>query len=271
MKRNRVSTGLSGQQLKRLLLQLCERAQDDVSRTIFFEEEATHQLRVRMKKVLALLRLAGNGVERQTLLAMRQHGRAVKSACAGSRDLVVKDKIIDKLVQRFHLAPRHRPVLSEARTALDLSMLRCQLLALEELLETTSIEALSTDNILAAHSQCYRKGRRLMKDAFETTDSRVLHRWRHRVKDLYFQSLALPRLAESERRIRRSRRLGQLLGRDQDLANLMREPAFKVRHSPWIHVIAEHRAALRERYLRLGHKLYAHRCSHFTERVHQGV
>ena len=265
MKIGRELTSLSGRRLKRLLHQLCERAQDDVTRIASHEETATHQLRVRMKKLLALLRLAREGIEEHTMQAMRMHIRTVKNACAGNRDHVVQRKLIDKLARRFHLAPKHRPsAIGGAHVAPSASHLHHQLHALGQLIDNTCIESLSADQLLEEHARCYRKGRQLMKQACETTDSRTLHRWRHRVKDLYFQTLALPRLSGSARRIRRARRLGHLLGRDQDLAHLACEPAYSMRHSPWVQVIDEHRDRLRERYLALGHKLYAPHSSRFS-------
>lgn len=266
MKRSHATSSLSGRQLKRLLHQLCERAQDDVSRLSSHEESATHQLRVRMKKILALLRLAADGVEEQTMLAMRLHIRAVKNACAGNRDRVVRNKLIDKLARRFHLATKHRPVLAGiSPSSPPASFLRHQLHALGLLIDSTRIESLSSEQILGRHGRCYRRGRRLMKQACESSDNNTLHCWRHRVKDLYFQTLALPHLQGSQRRIRRAQRLGHLLGRDQDLANLALEPAFSMRRSPWRQVISEHRGRLRERYLLLGHKLYAPHHSRFSE------
>lgn len=268
MKQSHDSAGLSGRKLKRLLHQLCERAQDDVRRMSAHEETATHQLRVRMKKLQALLRLANAGIEKHTLQAMRQHLRAVKNACAGNRELVVQSRLIDKLTRRFHLAPKHRPQLMGApHKAPPASDLHHQLHAMGQLIDRTCIETLSEEHILAEHARCYRKGRHLMKEAFETTDKRTLHRWRHRVKDLYFQTLALSHLRGSERRIRRAKRLGHLLGRDQDLANLACEPAFAMRRSPWVQVINEHREQLRERYLSLGHKLYAPPCTRFSGKI----
>ncbi len=257
MKRSRELTSLSGRQLQRLLHQLCERAQDDVTRLAQHEETATHQLRVRMKKLLALLRLARTGIAEHTMRSFRQHIRAVKNACAGNRDRVVQDKLIDKLTRRFHLEPKHRPQLDgRPQTAPSASALRHQLHALGLLIDSTCIESLSADQILEEHARCQRKGRRLMKQSCESTSHDTLHRWRHRVKDLYFQSLALPHLPGARRRIKRAQRLGHLLGRDQDLANLAHEPVFALRRSPWLQVIEEHRDSLRQRYLALGHKLY---------------
>ena len=257
MKRSRELTSLSGRQLQRLLHQLCERAQDDVTRLAQHEVTATHQLRVRMKKLLALLRLARTGIAEHTMRSFRQHIRAVKNACAGNRDRVVQDKLIDKLTRRFHLAPKHRPQLDgRPQTAPSASALRHQLHALGLLIDSTCIESLSADQILEEHARCQRKGRRLMKQSCESTSHDTLHRWRHRVKDLYFQSLALPHLPGARRRIKRAQRLGHLLGRDQDLANLAHEPVFALRRSPWLQVIEEHRDSLRQRYLALGHKLY---------------
>lgn len=268
MKRNPASTGLSGRRLQRLLHQLCERAQDDVTRLSAHEETATHQLRVRMKKLLALLRLARDGIEAQTLQAMRLHIRTIKNACAGNRDRVVQNKLIDKLTRRFHLAAKHRPRMTGGtQAAPEASHLRHQLHALSQLIDTTCVTALTTEQILAQHARCYRNGRRLMKQACETTDRDTLHRWRHRVKDLYFQTLALPRFPGAARRVRRARRLGNLLGRDQDLANLARDPAFCMRRSPWRQVIDEHRGNLRQRYLALGHKLYTPPAARFSGRL----
>lgn len=258
MKQSRAAAGLSGRKLKRLLLQLCEHAQQDVRRIAFHEETSTHQLRVRIKKMMALLRLANAGIEKQTLQAMRKHLRSVKNACAGNREHVVQCRLIDKLTRRFHLAPKHRPqLLDRPLQPPPASELHHQLYAVGQLIHSTCIQSLSEEQILAAHARCYRKGRHLMQQAFETKDKRTLHRWRHRVKDLYFQTLVLYQLRGAARRIRRARRLGTLLGRDQDLANLASEPAFAVRRNPWLPVLNEHRDELRERYLSLGHKLYA--------------
>jgi hypothetical protein len=266
------SEGLSGRKLKRLLHQLCERAQEDVLRISIHEESATHQLRLRVKKMMALLRLANPGIEKHTLQAMRKHLRAVKNACAGNREYVVQSRLIDKLTRRFHLSAKHRPLLPgqplKAPPACDLHH---QLYAVGRLIDSTCIQSLSEEQILEEHARCYRKGRQLMKQACETTNPRTLHRWRHRVKDLYFQSLVLSHLRGAERRIRRTRRLGHLLGRDQDLANLAAEPAFAVRRSPWVQVIREHRDHLRERYLALGHKLYAPPATRFSGRLLQSA
>lgn len=268
MKQSRDTAGLSGRKLKRLLHQLCERAQEDVQRLSAHEETATHQLRLRIKKMMALLRLAHAGIEKQTLQAMRKHLRTVKNACAGNREHVVQTRLIDKLTRRFHLAPKHRPqLMGRALQAPPASALHHQLYAVGQLIDSTCIQTLSEEQVLEAHARCYRKGRQLMKQAFETKDKRTLHRWRHRVKDLYFQNLVLSHLRGSRRRIKRARRLGHLLGRDQDLANLAAEPAFAVRRNPWLPVINEHRDELRERYLSLGHKLYAPAGALFNDKI----
>jgi hypothetical protein len=265
MKRDCDLISLSGRRLKRLLHQLCERAQDDVRRLSSHEEVATHQLRVRMKKIAALLRLARAGIEEQTLLAMRLHIRAVKNGCAVNRERAVQDKLIDKLARRFHLEAQHRPSPAGGLPkALSASNLCHQLHALDQLIDRSCIHVLDEQQTLAQHARCYRKGRSLMKECCETTDSKTLHRWRHRVKDLYYQTLALHHLHGAARRIKRAQRLGRLLGRDHDLATLAHEPAFAMRRSPWLQIIDERRNALRERYLAVGHKLFAPHNSRFS-------
>lgn len=232
------------------------------------QDTATHQLRVRMKKMLALLRLAREAIEEQTMLAMRLHIRAVKNACAGDRDRLVQSKLIDKLARRFHLHPKNRAERSlHVQTTPPASFLQHQLHALSQLISRSHIQSLDASQILVQHAGCYRRGRRLMKQSFESTNRHVLHRWRHRVKDLYYQTLVLSYLPGAARRIRRARRLGQLLGRDQDFANLAREPAYSMRRGPWLQLIDEHRSNLRERFLSLGHRLYAPQSSRFSCKI----
>lgn len=265
MKRSHGFPGLTGRSLNLLLCRLCEAAHRDVSRFPQHEPVAVHQLRLRMKKIQALLRLAADAVNEQTLHAMQQHIRSVKNACAVSREGTVRDELIDKLANRFHLpdARLPRPV-RKACASPPAAFIRHQLHALEQLVKMASIGNLAAEDILMRHARCYRRGRRLMKQIAETADEASLHRWRHRVKDLYFQSLALNHLPGARKRIKRSRRLGALLGRDHDLAELAQEPAFRSRRGPWPEIIHERREDLRKRFLALAQKLYSAR---FNPRV----
>jgi len=257
MKRGHDSSALSGRVLKSLIASLIEHAQRDVARLETHEECATHQLRVRMKKILALLRLGADSLQEHTIQAMRLHIRAVKNACASNRDRVVRDRLVDRLARRYHLSPLHRIEHGQSPSQPPpASFLLHQLHALDQLVQTTRLEMLSPEQIIASHALCYRKGRRLMKMAFEGTQGDTLHRWRHRVKDLHYQTLALAHLPGSVRRVRRARKLGRILGREHDLANLLRHSAYAVKRGPWSHLIQEHRSQLRERILILGHKLY---------------
>lgn len=268
MKSSHSSAGITGRELKHLLERLCECAHQDVSRLEVNEEVAVHQLRVRMKKLQALLRLAAGGIEEHSLTAMRQHLRAVKTACAFSREEAVRDKMIDKLVHRHHLHVKPRPTApTDARLKPSPSFLRHQLHALERLIHQTPIESLCVNQILEQHARCYRRGRRLMRDVAESRDDKTLHRWRHRVKDFYFQTLVFIHVGGARRRVRRARRLGTLLGRDHDFATLSHEPAFRSRRSPWPDIIQERREALRHRCLGLGHKLFAAHSSRFNAKL----
>lgn len=268
MKSSRSSAGITGRDLKHLLERLCQRAHEDVSRLAGNEEVAVHQLRVRMKKVQALLHLAADGIEEHSFTAMRQHLRAVKTACARSREEAVRDKMIDKLVHRHHLHVKPRPApAADMRERPSPTFLRHQLHALEQLIHQTPIESLCMEQIMEQHASCYRKGRRLMRQVAETRDDKTLHRWRHRVKDFYFQTLIFIHATGARRRVRRSRRLGTLLGRDHDLAALTHEPAFRSRRSPWPDIIQERREAIRQRCLCLGHKLFATHASHFSHKL----
>ena len=169
MKRSREhASALTGAGLKGLLGGLIDAARRDVSRLAIRESVATHQLRVRMKKILALLRLSQDALSGQTFEAMRMHLRAVKNACAGQRERVVRDKLVARLADRFQISlPRPSNKAVRAAEPPSASYLSHQLCALEQLLDTSRIEALTPEQIVAAHAITYRKGRRMMKQAFE--------------------------------------------------------------------------------------------------------
>ena len=273
MKRSREhASALTGAGLKGLLGGLIDAARRDVSRLAVQESVATHQLRVRMKKFLALLRLGQDALSSQTFEAMRMHLRAVKNACAGQRERVVRDKLVTKLASRFQIAlPRLSSAAARPVAPPPASFLSHQLCALEQLLDTTRIEALTPEQIVAAHAITYRKGRRMMKQAFDGADETVLHRWRHRVKELHYQTLALDHVPGSARRVRRARKLGSILGRERDLAQLSHDPLCTAARSPWSHVIKDCRSDLRDRMLVLGHKLYDPAAGRFEHKMKRGV
>jgi hypothetical protein len=268
MKSDCEPSAASGRKLLSLIGGLLEAALRDVDRLKTHEAVATHQLRVRMKKLLALLRLGRARIPDETFEAIRMHLRAVKNACAANRDAVVRDKLVEKLSRRFHLSPRHAMHLAGRHLeAPPASFLRHQLCALAQLVEMTSIGRLTADQVIAAHALTYRKGRRLMKESFDGAAEASLHRWRHRVKDLHYQTLAIRHLPGASRRVRRARKLGSLLGRERDLAGLAREPAYAAKRGAWSHLIHEHRSSLRQRILLLGHKLYDPAAQHFQHKM----
>ena len=106
-----------------------------------------------------------------------------------------------------------------------------------------------------------------MKEAYNGERDATLHRWRHRVKDLHYQTLALAGLPRAAHRARRARKLGSLLGRERDLANLAKEPAYAVKRGAWSHLIHEHRSQLLERILLMGHKMYNPDHQHFHHKM----
>jgi hypothetical protein len=268
MNRARDPSATSGQALRRLIDALVDAAQRDVQRLPSHHEAvATHQLRVRMKKLLALLRLGRDCIPDHTFEAMRMHIRAVKNACAVNRDHVVRDKLVEKLSRRFHIAPKHKIGAVCKLPQPSTTFLQHQLCALGQLIETTRIDHLTPEQIIASHAITYRKGRRLMKEAYNGERDATLHRWRHRVKDLHYQTLALVGLPGSAHRVRRARKLGRLLGRERDLANLAKEPAYAVKRGAWSHLIHEHRSQLLERILLMGHKMYNPAPQHFHHKM----
>lgn len=228
---------------------------DDVQRRI-------HTLRVRMKKLRAILRLLKPGLAPATLHAIRRRLRILKQAFSRNRDQHVLQSLVAKFQVKCsttrHLPRIQFPAPQKGRRSADLPT-RTQLLRLKatahELthqLETLTIRPMDGHDIAKAYVRRYSAALKGFRRSMKKPTPERLHRWRSPVKDHYLQSLLLLR---DRRHLKLSRRLGSWLGQMHDLSLLH---AHCQQHAPdaWVRTIRRRMKNLLARIFRKARRLF---------------
>jgi CHAD domain-containing protein len=216
---------LPGERLCRLLLGLGHQACADLRRMRRQPGPAMHALRVRMKKLHAVLRLVEPVLPADMRQSLQAEARAIRQAFGACRDAEVAQCLAAKLAGQAGLPPPAlvlpalAPVPEVSREAI-----RRRLRRLQARLAGLPLGALTRASLCAVWVAQYRRCRRLGRRCRRDPQPEELHAWRKRVKELEHLGLALValrvELPPAQRRICPARELGRRLGRLQDLAVL---------------------------------------------------
>lgn len=213
-----------GARIVRLMTALCLHAEADLRRIPRTPAQAVHALRLRMKKLRALLFLIRDMIPPAQMQRLRTLIRRIKNAFAGRRDFEVMQKLAKAMRRRYGLPPLSlqdalgRDAASVVGKALAgargrISKLRCEVAGLR-------LENLTPQEVLDGYVRCQHGCRRRWKKCSAEDDAMHLHRWRKHVKHWYFLSLAFGRLPQAGKNARAARKLGRLLGQVNDLQML---------------------------------------------------
>ena len=216
---------LPGERLRALLLGLCRQAQADLQRLPRHPEPALHALRVRMKKLRAILRLAKPVLPKQALQSLSAEARVIRQAFGACRDAEVARHLAAKLAEQtgLPLPALNLPPLAP-EPAVSRAAIRRRLRHVESQLADLPLAPLTRAQLREVWLAQYRRCRRLGHRCHREPRPERLHAWRKRVKELEHLGLALVALRvdlpAARLRIRPARELGRQLGRLQDLAVL---------------------------------------------------
>jgi hypothetical protein len=221
MARSLEETLISGQRLRQVLLSISGQAERDL-RLLSSHPPHTciHALRVRMKKILAILRLIEPGVAPATMKAIRRGVRALKRAFAMNRDQHVLNALLVELsdggivCRKECSAPGNRDGTYQLPGKVQQRRLKATAHALTRRLRAMRLHPLALDDIAEAYALRYAKARRWFRRCERNPSSACLHHWRAPVKDHYFQSLLVLR---DRQRLSASRKIGGWLGQMHDL------------------------------------------------------
>ncbi len=216
---------LPGERLLGLLVGLCRQARGDLQRLRLQPGPAVHALRVRMKKLCAVLRLLAAVLPRQFLKPLQAEARAIRQAFGACRDAEVARHLAARLAGKAGLP---LPVLDlpplAPEPAVSREAIRRRLVQLEQRLTDLPLASLTLDSPGAVWVEQYRCCRRLGRRCRRQPRAAILHAWRKRVKELEHLGLALVALRMDlpavRARLRPARELGRRLGQLQDLAVL---------------------------------------------------
>lgn len=212
------------QRLRQVLLSISRQAERDLrllpSRN---SDTRIHALRVRMKKLHAILRLIAPGLAPTTIKAIRRSLRVLKQAFAMNRDQHVLNALLDELNdgnvnwRKECIATENGNSPNGILGSEQLLRLKATAHMLTQRLQTMTLRPMSWDDIAKAYSRRYAKARQWFRRCEHKPSALRLHRWRAPVKDHYFQSLLV---LHDRHHLNASRKLGSLLGQIHDLAML---------------------------------------------------
>lgn len=231
-----------------LVWQLCVLAQGDVDRMERFPEEAVHALRVRMKKLRAVLRLGEDaGVD---LSRLKTRCKAIMKGVSRVRDEAVMRRLMAEL---FGQSPIRRG--AKTTRGWGAVRLRREVDLLARLAVGTPLPGLTSKRVGASYRVTFKRVRTALKRCDHTEDAECFHALRKRVKVLHFQSLALCESVEAADRIRSAKSLGKMLGKEHDLAVLKDKLASLGVQSELLDVIEKRRLRMHKRIRKEGMKL----------------
>jgi hypothetical protein len=266
-------------------------------------EQAVHDTRKALKRVRALVRLLREELGEQAFARENGALRDIARRLAGARDAEVMASTLERLLHNGHERRSARRDAAKLRRRRPVGELRVQLAAERDRATKRGLgDAAARDATLGelyavrrrvmawglperpgfqltepGLRRLYRQGRRRYGRALRAKprDTRALHQWRKRVKDLRYaaQMLGLRELAG------RADDLQERLGEEHDLALLAARVSAP--DSPLagggkrrsrarkgvLKLIARRRARLRKQALREGRRLYEHKPKRFAKRM----
>ena len=183
-------------------------------------DHGIHCVRVRMKKLHALLQLLPGGNALRPLKALT---RKLRRAFTLNRDRHVLAALVAELSGR---EPPEGPSAKKASAALLVKARRLAGVACELLAGMASLDLahLTWEPVLEAHARRYRKGRHQLKQCERDPSPGRLHGLRKTVKDLYYQTLLLRGLKHARRRLGLAHKLASHLGRLHDVDHFLALP-----------------------------------------------
>ncbi len=246
---------------------------------------AIHSVRKDVKKIRSVLRLLRAEIGEKAYRAENRRYRDAGRALSGSRDAAVKVETLISLEERFgHQLPsasawNWKRVLERERQAAageitDSEAIDAAVDALEAGREAAAAWSLDGSWKLFGPglAEGYRRGRKAMAKVAADPDPELVHEWRKRTKDLWYDlrlvRRAWPELLEPT--VDGVHELSDLLGDHHDLTVLAADLAARPRvgsKAKMTALIEQRQAEILERALSLGARLYAEKPKAFGRRM----
>lgn len=226
-------------------------------------EDRVHNIRVRMKKFRAILRLAESGIAGPAFARSDKLARTLKDYFGSARDNDVQADLLLDLLEKTEahatatalgLNGRNPAVETDVTSARE----TCSQLSL--LVERFQLSGLTGDDVVEAWISSYRNSRRAMRVCCrDASDDFLFHEWRKRVKEFLYQSVTVgPPL---DKYVLKADRLASALGSHHDLAILTERLASRLAGSKAERVALSRKKVVGRRAVAMGRKLFAEKPS----------
>lgn len=248
------STSLS-RRFRLVLLHLAEEARHDLDGVKRRPDRAIHAVRTRMKNLRAILLLLKKSVPKEARQAVRMLAVSLKDAFAARRDAHVVAQLRAKLDGHERGTPRAVRVAAADGKYKEVT---AEVTRLIGLISKLAIQGLTWERVIEQYVKRYRVARKMMRECLRRPSVKSLHKWRRPVKDLLCQSQVLQPLAGMKMRRLRADRLGDRLGKLNDL-QMLRAAISKSSAPGLARRIARKQKAARAEIFKVARKLFAGR------------
>lgn len=275
--------------LKRIALEQLKRAQRECEDRGLESVTKVHQVRKRMKKQRALLRLLKDRLGDKTFRHENQRARSLARRLAGARDTKVMLDVATALAGDYpalaaagferlqaHLQSAIDRYKDEADLDTHLQRSKKELLAMQQDIPAWPLHGQGFKVVQAGLRRAYKRGRKALKQVDKYADDETMHTWRKRVKDYWYQSRLLESIWPGVMRCQADelKILSELLGDHNDLAvleaTLMQLPEEVIgdeEKDVWRNRIEREKGQLRRHAIRLGRRIYAEPPGHLVDRM----
>jgi hypothetical protein len=235
-----------------VLLHLVEETRRDLDGLASKPIRSIHSIRTRMKNLRAVMRLLKPCVPRPQRQEIMELAESVKDAFARQRDAHVTATLRAKLERNPPARPDRKKSSVSARLA-GHAIAKCD--HLHSLILRAPLGDLGWKQLSDAYVRSYRRGRKGMEKCSPRSKQEAFHAARQVVKELFYQSRVLQPLPGMRRRRRWADRLGDRLGKLNDL-EMLETLAGKSARVSLVKRIARKRKMLRTLIFRLAARLF---------------
>ena len=255
MKERHSSGTLLSRRFRLVLLHLAEEARRDLDVLAARPDRCIHSLRTRMKNLRALLLLVKPSTPKPARKTVAALAGALKDAFSDQRDADVIAALRIKLTARRDTTQRGEMTQQVAERN---KVAKAETSRLIRMIAKLDLKGLAWPEVIDGYLRSYRSGRKAMKACERKPTIEAFHKWRRPVKDLFYQSQVLQPLDGMKARRRAAERLGDRLGKLNDL-HLLRTEAKKSRPSETLKHIAKKKRALKAVIFKVAAKLFSER------------
>ena len=254
-----LSVKIPGRNVQGVLRRLVAGVARDIDALPERTEDRVHDIRVRMKKFRAVLRLVEPALKRQAFAKSDRLARGLKDHFGSVRDDDVQAELLLDLLDKDEAVatasalglrcpkPDREPATASARET-------CSSLA--SLVDQCQLDELTGDDIVGVWLGSYRSSRRAMRACREEAgNDLIFHEWRKRVKTFLYQSATIG--TPPDRFVLKADRLASVLGSHHDLAILTERLADRLAGSNAERAALSKKKLVARRALVMGGRLFA--------------